>query len=182
MTNISCFFVEFTGTAILAFMIIAATDNHNMAPPKGLLPLVIFLVLLGLGVALGMQTCKCFVYQWLPRTWADAINLFQRMLSIQPVTLAHASSWLLRGTDHNYIATEGNSIISNLSLRPRVPQGWQESFPSLSVNIGFGVLLLDHSSVLNSQQAFMTCSSRNIIQPIQCESCCRTFHLFAFFS
>ena len=68
MTAISCFFVEFTGTAILAFMIVAATDNHNMAPPKGLLPLVIFLVLLGLGVALGMQTCKCFVYQWLPRT------------------------------------------------------------------------------------------------------------------
>ena len=92
MTNISCFFVEFTGTAILAFMIIAAMDNHNMAPPKGLLPLAIFLVLLGLGVALGMQTRKYLVYQRLHWTRADAINHSQCLLSIQPVTLAHASS------------------------------------------------------------------------------------------
>jgi len=56
----TCFFVEFTGTAILAFMIVAATDKHNMPPPNGLLPLIIFLVLLGLGVALGMQTSFAF--------------------------------------------------------------------------------------------------------------------------
>jgi len=31
-----------------------------MAPPQGLLPLVVFLVLLGLGVALGMQTSFAF--------------------------------------------------------------------------------------------------------------------------
>lgn len=60
LTNISCFFVEFTGTAILALMIVAATDKYNMAPPPGLLPLTIFLVLLGLGVALGMQTSYAF--------------------------------------------------------------------------------------------------------------------------
>jgi len=37
-------------------MIVAATDKHNMAPPHGLLPLTLFLVLLGIGVAIGMQT------------------------------------------------------------------------------------------------------------------------------
>jgi aquaglyceroporin related protein len=63
LTNISCFFVEFTGTMILALMIVVGSDKYNMAPPPGLLPLIIFLVLLGLGAALGMQTCKCCVYQ-----------------------------------------------------------------------------------------------------------------------
>ena len=37
-------------------MIVAATDKNNAAPPIGLLPLVLFLTLLGLGAALGMQT------------------------------------------------------------------------------------------------------------------------------
>jgi len=60
LTNISCFFVEFTGTMILALMIVAGSDKCNMAPPPGLLPLIIFLVLLGLGVALGMQTSFAF--------------------------------------------------------------------------------------------------------------------------
>ena len=59
MTDISCFFVEFTGTTILALMIVASTDKYNMASSKGLLPLTLFLVLLGLGAALGMQTCEC---------------------------------------------------------------------------------------------------------------------------
>ena len=68
MTSASCFFVEFTGTAILALIVAVATDKHSMAPPKGLLPLTIFLILLGLGVALGMQTCKyIIVYQRLPQ-------------------------------------------------------------------------------------------------------------------
>jgi len=60
MNAISCFFVEFTGTAILLLMIAAATDKHNMAPPKGLLPLTLFIVVLGLGAALGMQTSGAF--------------------------------------------------------------------------------------------------------------------------
>jgi aquaglyceroporin related protein, other eukaryote len=46
---------------ILALMVVVASDKYNMAPPPGLLPLVIFLVLLGLGAALGMQTCKYLV-------------------------------------------------------------------------------------------------------------------------
>jgi len=60
LTNISCFFVEFTGTMILALMIVAGSDKYNMAPPQGLLPLIVFLVLLGLGVAHGMQTSFAF--------------------------------------------------------------------------------------------------------------------------
>jgi aquaglyceroporin related protein len=59
-TNISAFFTEFTGTMILAFIIVVASDKQNLAPPHGLLPLVIFIVLLGLGVAFGMQTSFAF--------------------------------------------------------------------------------------------------------------------------
>ncbi|PPR07832.1 hypothetical protein CVT24_003109 [Panaeolus cyanescens] len=60
VSAVSCFFSEFLGTAVLAFMIIAATDKKNAAPPLYLLPVVIFLTLLGLGVALGMQTSFAF--------------------------------------------------------------------------------------------------------------------------
>jgi len=58
MTAASCFFAEFLGTAVLVLVVLAATDKKNNAPPKGLLPLTLFLALLGLGAALGMQTCK----------------------------------------------------------------------------------------------------------------------------
>ena len=70
---------------ILALMIVAGCDKHNMAPPQGLLPLIIFFVLLGLGVANGMQTCKYCVYQRLP--WAvksDAINFFSVCFQSRP--------------------------------------------------------------------------------------------------
>jgi len=60
MTAATCFFSEFLGTAVLAFVIMAATDKNNAAPPIGLLPLVLFLSLLGLGAALGMQTAFAF--------------------------------------------------------------------------------------------------------------------------
>jgi aquaglyceroporin related protein len=58
MTAVSCFFGEFFGTAVLVFVVFAATDKKNNGPPNGLLPLTLFLLLLGLGAALGMQTCK----------------------------------------------------------------------------------------------------------------------------
>ncbi|KAF8902592.1 aquaporin-like protein [Gymnopilus junonius] len=60
LTAVSCFFSEFLGTAVLAFVIMAATDKKNAAPPTALLPLVLFLTLLGLGAALGMQTAFSF--------------------------------------------------------------------------------------------------------------------------
>ena len=56
MSTATCLFSEFLGAAVLAFMIVAATDKNNAAPPIGLLPFVLFLTLLGLGAALGMQT------------------------------------------------------------------------------------------------------------------------------
>ena len=70
---------------ILALMIVAGCDRSNMGTPHGLLPLLIFLTLLGLGVALGMQTCKYCVYQWFP--WAvksDGINFFSICFQSRP--------------------------------------------------------------------------------------------------
>ncbi|KAF8902593.1 aquaporin-like protein [Gymnopilus junonius] len=60
MTALACFFTEFLGTGVLVFMVVALTDKHNNAPPSGLLPLTLFLTLLGLGVSLGMQTSYAF--------------------------------------------------------------------------------------------------------------------------
>jgi len=56
MTNVSCFFDEFLGTAVLVIVVLATTDNRNCPPPYGLLPLVLFILILGIGAALGMET------------------------------------------------------------------------------------------------------------------------------
>lgn len=62
MTNVSCFFSEFLGTAILMIVILAAIDKRNNPPPKGLLPLVLFFAFVGIGAALGMETGVSFVF------------------------------------------------------------------------------------------------------------------------
>ncbi|KAK7460443.1 hypothetical protein VKT23_009165 [Stygiomarasmius scandens] len=55
-TNVAAFFSEFLATAILLIVILAVTDKRNTPPPYGLLPIVIFVVMLGIVVALGMNT------------------------------------------------------------------------------------------------------------------------------
>jgi aquaglyceroporin related protein, other eukaryote len=91
---------------VLAFIIVVASDKHNLAPPHGLLPLVIFIVLLGLGVAFGMQTCK---YHIVYRSQVlEILIFFKRLPLIPPVISAHAFSLRLRATERKYLRTEGN--------------------------------------------------------------------------
>ncbi|KAH9933199.1 aquaporin [Epithele typhae] len=56
MTSVSCFFDEFLGTAVLLIVVCAINDTRNGPPPPGLAPLVLFIMILGIGAALGMQT------------------------------------------------------------------------------------------------------------------------------
>lgn len=56
MTNASAFFDEFFGAAVLLICVLAVTDNRNGPPPAGLVPLALFILVLGIGTALGMQT------------------------------------------------------------------------------------------------------------------------------
>ncbi|KZT67246.1 major intrinsic protein superfamily membrane channel protein [Daedalea quercina L-15889] len=56
MTSVSCFFDEFVGTAVLLMVVCAFTDSNNGPPPAGLVPLALFITILGIGAALGMQT------------------------------------------------------------------------------------------------------------------------------
>jgi aquaglyceroporin related protein len=56
MTSVSCFFAEFLGAAMLIIPILFATDKRNAPPPPGLVPLVIFFTVLGIGLGLGMET------------------------------------------------------------------------------------------------------------------------------
>jgi aquaglyceroporin related protein len=51
-----CFFSELFGTAILLIVILAITDKRNGPPPSGLVPLALFITILGEGACLGMQT------------------------------------------------------------------------------------------------------------------------------
>jgi aquaglyceroporin related protein len=56
MTSVSAFFSEFLGAAVLVSLVFAMTDKKNMAPPQGLAPLYLFILILGIGAALGMET------------------------------------------------------------------------------------------------------------------------------
>ncbi|KIK07086.1 hypothetical protein K443DRAFT_87926 [Laccaria amethystina LaAM-08-1] len=63
MTQVSCFFSEFLATAVLFIMFLALNDKHknknnehNDAPTNGLLPFALFILFIGLGASLGMET------------------------------------------------------------------------------------------------------------------------------
>ena len=56
MTSVSCFFSEFICTAVLLMVVMAVTDKKNGPPPGGLVPLALFITILGIGASLGMET------------------------------------------------------------------------------------------------------------------------------
>jgi len=56
VSSANCFFDEFIGTFILVFVVFAISDKHNSAIHPSLIPLVIFMLILGIGAAFGMQT------------------------------------------------------------------------------------------------------------------------------
>ncbi|KAF9221599.1 major intrinsic protein superfamily membrane channel protein [Gyrodon lividus] len=56
MTSVSCFFAEFLGSAMLIIAILSVTDKKNGPPPPGLVPVALFFTILGIGLALGMET------------------------------------------------------------------------------------------------------------------------------
>jgi hypothetical protein len=56
MTNVSAFFSEFLATAVLLIVVFAFSDRSNAPPLSGLVPVALFLLVVGIGCALGMQT------------------------------------------------------------------------------------------------------------------------------
>ncbi|KAG2151318.1 major intrinsic protein superfamily membrane channel protein [Suillus clintonianus] len=50
------FLTPFLGSAILIIGILCVTDKNNGPPPQGLVPLALFIVVLGIGASLGMNT------------------------------------------------------------------------------------------------------------------------------
>ncbi|KAH8980765.1 aquaporin [Lactarius hatsudake] len=56
MPAANCFFDEFFATFLLLIVVWAVTDPRNGPPPPGMIPLVIFFAVLGIGTTFGMQT------------------------------------------------------------------------------------------------------------------------------
>ncbi|KAG7446700.1 uncharacterized protein BT62DRAFT_894480, partial [Guyanagaster necrorhizus] len=56
MMNVSCFFSEFIGTAVLVLIILATIDPGNTPPPSGLFPTILFIALLGISASPGMKS------------------------------------------------------------------------------------------------------------------------------
>ena len=48
--------IKFFGAFLLVFVLLAVLDRKNGPPPAGLVPVVLFFILFGLGMALGAQT------------------------------------------------------------------------------------------------------------------------------
>ena len=63
MTSVSCFFSEFFASAVLLIAVFAFIDKKNHAPPAGLLPVPLFILILGIGACLGMQTGKALPHR-----------------------------------------------------------------------------------------------------------------------
>ncbi|KAF8336431.1 aquaporin-like protein [Cantharellus anzutake] len=56
LPSAACFFSEFLGTFLLVFVILAGLDKKNGALPTGLLPLILFILFIGMGSGLGINT------------------------------------------------------------------------------------------------------------------------------
>jgi len=56
MSGGNCFFNEFIGAFILLMVLFAVTDKKNSNPPGGLVPLILFIIILSVTNTVGMQT------------------------------------------------------------------------------------------------------------------------------
>jgi aquaglyceroporin related protein len=56
MTNVSAFFSEFLATGLLMCMVLAFFDKSSYPASPGLAPLALFMLILGIGISLGMET------------------------------------------------------------------------------------------------------------------------------
>jgi len=56
MTNVGAFFSEFMTSAIMMMCILSFNDKKNGPPPPGTMPISLFILILGVGLALGINT------------------------------------------------------------------------------------------------------------------------------
>ncbi|KAI1340825.1 MIP family channel protein [Xylariaceae sp. FL0016] len=56
LSNVSAFYSEFLGSAVLVALVFALADKGNMSPPARTQPFAMFLVIVGIGSALGVNT------------------------------------------------------------------------------------------------------------------------------
>jgi len=139
LTVAACFFSEFLGTAVLLIGTLAALDKGNGPPPVGLVPLVIFLIFLGEGLALGMQTA--FALNPVRYVW------FCPKACRSPFSDYRAQFFLLL-----------RLVISGLESPLRCLGTLLMSSGIIAINTGFGRLFWDPYSVDSQEHSFMISS------------------------
>lgn len=122
MTAASSFFDEFLGALVIGFVVMAALDKRNAAPPLSQLPLVIFILVLGLGVALGMQTSYSFnpARDFGPRLFLTMVGYGQILYTY------HGWYWLWGGILAPILGAQVGVGLYDVFLR-RVPQENQDN-------------------------------------------------------
>ena len=90
MTSAAAFFTEFLTTAILSMVVLALTDKRNNTLSPGLLPLALFLLFIGFGVSLGIQTGGCISHMF--PSYVFLRTFLQLMLSTLPAILDRGCS------------------------------------------------------------------------------------------
>ena len=71
MTSAAAFFSEFLATAILSMVVLALTDQQNGTISPGLFPIILFILFVGFGVSLGMQTGECPSLRYMARYYVS---------------------------------------------------------------------------------------------------------------
>ncbi|KAJ7054417.1 putative aquaporin 4 [Mycena amicta] len=124
LTDVSAFFSEVLGTAILVLVIVATTDKKSSAPAPGYFPLVLFLVILGISSSLGMQTGFSLnpARDFGPRLLSSAVGYpaavwsFRRQYWLWTGILAPVvGAQLAVGIYDLFVYKEGDSILSTLT-------------------------------------------------------------------
>lgn len=67
MSNIGSFCSEVFATAVLLFLILALGDANNNPAPAGMNGVILYLIIMGIGAALGTETAYCLVSSFILR-------------------------------------------------------------------------------------------------------------------
>lgn len=115
MTNVSAFFSEFLATAVLMICVLAIGDRRNAMPPSGLAPLALFILILGIGACLGMETGS-FILSLLRLETDNALSVCNQPCTRPRSPTAYINGWLWQSSFH--LPGPLLAVVSNFGTDP----------------------------------------------------------------